>query len=89
MKIMYAKYCIPHDISPDDVSWFRLTFSTRAELEIMNPYMSVYTAAGRLCRVGSRKDTNACFHFDDDVLIFLIKFPNAFLLEYNEMHNDY
>lgn len=88
MKIMYAKYCIPHDISPDDVRWFQLTFSTRAELEILNPYHAV-TLHRRTVQVGSIKDTNACFHFDDDVLIFLIKFPNAFLLESDEMHNDY
>ena len=89
MKIMYAKYCIPHDISPDDVSWFQLTFSTRAELEIMNPYLSVFTMHGKTVHVGSTKNTNACFHNANDILIFNIKFPHAYLLEYDEVHNDY
>lgn len=79
----YAKYYI-REVTDDDIAWWQEVFGTRAELEMVFDNQEI-SHNGKTFVYKKQSHIYAHIHSKDDALIFVLRFPSAFL---GEEHYD-
>lgn len=81
--MFYARYSLDN-VTSDDLIWWKEVFGSRAEIDI-----KYETARFNQYQLHSGRAIHTHFHNEQDISIFLLRFPNAILeIWYDDYDNN-